>query len=85
MGDYLRKQSRDIVFSVCQYGMSDVWKWGDSVGGNCWRTTNDITDTWTSVKNIALDQDKSAPYAKPGTGTTLICSLLVLWGGAIHT
>ncbi len=66
MGDYIRKQPRDIVYSVCQYGMSDVWKWGGSVGGNCWRTTNDITDTWVSVKNIALDQDKSAPYAKPG-------------------
>lgn len=66
MGELLRQQPRDIVFSVCQYGMSDVWKWGDSVHGNCWRTTNDITDTWTSVKNIALDQDKSTPYAKPG-------------------
>ena len=66
MGEYLRQQPRDILFSVCQYGMSDVWKWGDSVNGNCWRTTNDITDTWVSVKNIALDQDKSAPYAKPG-------------------
>ncbi len=66
MGDYLREQQRDIVFSLCQYGMSDVWKWGDSVGGNCWRTTNDITDTWTSVKNIALAQDKSAPWSKPG-------------------
>lgn len=66
MGDFLREQPRDIVFSVCQYGMSDVWKWGGSVGGNLWRTTNDITDTWVSVKNIILDQDKSAPYAKPG-------------------
>jgi alpha-galactosidase len=66
MGDYLRQQPRDIVFSLCQYGMSDVWKWGDSVSGNCWRTTNDITDTWTSVKNIALAQDKSAEWAKPG-------------------
>ena len=66
MGEFLRQQPRDIVFSVCQYGMSDVWKWGGSVGGNSWRTTNDITDTWASVKNIVLDQDKSAAYAKPG-------------------
>jgi alpha-galactosidase len=66
MGEYLRQQPRDIVFSVCQYGMSDVWKWGGSVGGNSWRTTNDITDTWSSLKSIALDQDKSAAYAKPG-------------------
>lgn len=66
MGEYLRQQPRDVVYSLCQYGMSDVWKWGDSVGGNCWRTTNDITDTWVSVKNIALDQDKSAAWARPG-------------------
>lgn len=66
MGEYLRQQPRDIVYSLCQYGMSDVWKWGDSVDGNCWRTTNDITDTWASVKSIALDQEKSATYAKPG-------------------
>ena len=66
MGDYLKEQPRDIVYSICQYGMSDVWKWGGSANGNCWRTTNDITDTWVSVKNIALDQDKSAPFAKPG-------------------
>ncbi len=66
MGEYLRQQPRDIVFSLCQYGMSDVWMWGDSVGGNSWRTTNDITDTWVSVKDIALAQDKSAAWAKPG-------------------
>ncbi|RXK85510.1 NPCBM/NEW2 domain-containing protein [Filimonas effusa] len=66
MGEYLKQQPRDIVFSLCQYGMSDVWKWGDSVDGSCWRTTNDITDTWTSVKNIALEQDKAAAWAKPG-------------------
>lgn len=66
MGNLLREQPRDIVYSICQYGMSEVWKWGGSVGGNSWRTTNDITDTWASVKKIILDQDKSAPYAKPG-------------------
>ena len=61
-----RKKERKTATALCQYGMSDVWKWGDSVSGNCWRTTNDITDTWVSVKNIALDQDKSAAWAKPG-------------------
>ncbi|HAH22928.1 MAG TPA: alpha-galactosidase [Prolixibacteraceae bacterium] len=66
MGDYIRQQPRDIVFSLCQYGMSDVWKWGDSVGGNSWRTTNDITDNWSNVKSIALAHDQSAAWAKPG-------------------
>jgi alpha-galactosidase len=66
MGEFIRQQHRDIVYSLCQYGMSDVWKWGDSVNGNCWRTTNDITDTWASVKSIALAQDEAAAWSKPG-------------------
>ncbi|KFE99797.1 alpha-galactosidase [Chryseobacterium formosense] len=66
MGDLLRQQPRDIVYNLCQYGMGDVWKWGDKVDAQSWRTTNDITDTWASVKGIALAQDKTAPFAKPG-------------------
>ncbi|WP_312089156.1 NPCBM/NEW2 domain-containing protein [Chryseobacterium sp.] len=66
MGDLLKNQPRDIVYNLCQYGMGDVWKWGDDAQAESWRTTNDITDTWASVKSIALAQDKAAPYAKPG-------------------
>jgi alpha-galactosidase len=66
MGNFLREQNRDIVFSLCQYGMADVWKWGGSVNGNCWRTTGDITDTWKSMSNIGFKQDQAAPYARPG-------------------
>jgi alpha-galactosidase len=66
MGKYLHDQPRDIVFSLCQYGMADVWKWGGSIGGNCWRTTGDITDTWRSMSGIGFKQDKCAPCAKPG-------------------
>ncbi|MFC0345997.1 NPCBM/NEW2 domain-containing protein [Epilithonimonas hispanica] len=66
MGDLLKNQPRDIVYNLCQYGMGDVWKWGNDADAQSWRTTNDITDTWASVKNIALAQDKAAPYAKPG-------------------
>jgi alpha-galactosidase len=66
MGKFLREQKRDIVFSLCQYGMADVWKWGGSVEGNCWRTTGDIVDNWRSMSGIGFKQDKAAPYAKPG-------------------
>jgi alpha-galactosidase len=66
MGNFLREQNRDIVFSLCQYGMADVWKWGGSVNGNCWRTTGDITDTWRSMSNIGFKQDQAAPFARPG-------------------
>lgn len=62
----LDKVDRDIVFSLCQYGMGDVSKWGGEIGGNCWRTTGDITDTWGSMSSIGFAQDKNSPYAKPG-------------------
>jgi len=66
MRNALDKVNRDLVYSLCQYGMGDVWKWGKEVGGNSWRTTEDISDSWTSLKEIGFSQNKSAPYAGPG-------------------
>jgi len=66
MGDALLKTGRPIVYSLCQYGRLDVWKWGPEVGGNLWRTTGDIRDTWDSMTNIGFRQHQLAEYAKPG-------------------
>ena len=62
----LDRVDRDIVYSLCQYGMGEVWKWGAEVGGNCWRSTGDIVDTWGSMSGIGFAQDEMAPYASPG-------------------
>jgi alpha-galactosidase len=62
----LDKSDRDIVYSFCQYGMGDVWKWGAEVGGNCWRTTGDISDSWGSMSSIGFSQDGHEKYAGPG-------------------
>ena len=66
MCEALQQQNRDILFSLCQYGMGNVWEWGDTVGGNCWRTTGDITDTWGSMAGIGFNQAGHEAYAKPG-------------------
>lgn len=66
MGEALLKTGRPIVYSLCQYGRQDVWKWGPDVGGNLWRTTGDIRDTWDSMTGIGFRQNELAPYAKPG-------------------
>jgi alpha-galactosidase len=66
MGEFLKEQPRDIVFSLCQYGEFDVWSWGGVVSGHSWRTTGDINDSWGSMSGIGFKQDKAAPYAKPG-------------------
>jgi len=82
MGDQLRAQKRDIVFSLCQYGNNDVWKWGSAVGGSAWRTTGDVNDSWRSVRDIGFTQDKAAPYAKPGswTDTDMLILGWIGWG-----
>lgn len=63
----LRAQPRDIFYSLCQYGMADVWKWGEAVDANSWRTTGDITDTWESMYDIGFLRNAPLhPYAQPG-------------------
>ena len=66
MGDALLASGRPILYSLCQYGTLDVWKWGADVGGNSWRTTGDISDRWQSMAGIGFRQGELAPYAKPG-------------------
>jgi len=66
MGDALRAAGRPIVFSLCQYGWADVWKWGPAAGGNLWRTTGDISDRWDSMSKIGFSQNELAPWAGPG-------------------
>ncbi|MHC1708153.1 MAG: NPCBM/NEW2 domain-containing protein [Bacteroidales bacterium] len=67
MRDALRYVKRDIVYSLCQYGMGNVWEWGESVSGNLWRTTGDITDSWNSMAGIGFSQDKLSAFARPGS------------------
>jgi alpha-galactosidase len=66
MGDALAATGRPIVYSLCEYGMGDVEKWGHEVGGNLWRTSGDIRDEWASMIDNIEKQVKTAPYAGPG-------------------
>ena len=67
MQKFLREQPRDIFYSLCQYGMANVWEWGRFVDANSWRTTGDINDSWSSMFDIGfLRQAGLADYAGPG-------------------
>jgi alpha-galactosidase len=66
MGDALAQSGRPIVYSLCEYGNGDVWKWGPKVDGNVWRTTGDISDRWPSMEEIGFKQIDIAPYETPG-------------------
>jgi alpha-galactosidase len=66
MGDALHSTGRPIVFSLCQYGLEAVWRWGASVGGNLWRTTGDIDPSYTRMAYLGFGQNGLQPFAGPG-------------------
>jgi len=66
MGDLLKKQDRDIVLNLCQYGMGEVWKWGQKVGGHSWRTGGDLGFELDRVLDIALENAKLGAFNGPG-------------------
>ena len=86
MRSSLDKVDRDILFSLCQYGMGDVWTWGGSVGGNSWRTTGDINDSWESLSTIGFHQDVCAPFTRPGNWNDpdMLVVGKVGWGPSLH-
>ena len=66
MGEALRAQDRDIVYSLCQYGMGNVSTWGAKVGGQSWRITGDIFDKWGSIMYAVNTLKKNWMYSAPG-------------------
>lgn len=73
MGDALKGSGRSVVYSVCNWGFFEPWKWAAEVGGNYWRTTPDIFDLWKgaglwqmSVMNILKRSNGLEKYAAPG-------------------
>ena len=66
MHQALLKTHRPVVYSLCQYGVGSVWEWGPKVGGNLWRTTDDIRDNYRSMALIGFSQAGLENFAGPG-------------------
>jgi hypothetical protein len=87
MGDIMKQVTeRDIVYSICEYGLADVWEWGAEVGGNLWRTTVDIWDDWDRMKMIGFEQTQTTQYAKRGHwhDPDMLVVGWVGWGPHLH-
>lgn len=67
MGDLLRQQSRDILLNLCQYGMANVWEWGAAVGGQSWRTADDLGLELHNIFNVALKNVEHRAWSRPGS------------------
>ena len=63
MGGILRRQDRDLVLNLCQYGMGNVWEWGKEVGGHSWRTAGDLGGSFQGIP-AALFRDGFDVYAR---------------------
>src|ERR1700733_4440580 len=66
MGDALKATGRPILYSLCQYGVDQPWKWGPGVGAQMWRTTDDIDDSYGRMIAIGFSQAGLSKYAGPG-------------------
>ncbi|MTK53990.1 glycoside hydrolase family 27 protein [Paludibacter sp.] len=73
MSDALKACGRPIVFSICEWGENQAWKWGKGIG-HLWRVTPDIRDCYQckfdwgglGVLNIIDVMADLYPYAGPG-------------------
>lgn len=70
MEDALRETHRPMVYSLCQYGLEQVWTWGASVGGNMWRTTGDVSNRidfqeYTRMAFVGFGQAGLEQFAGP--------------------
>ncbi len=76
MSQAIKEAGRPMIFSICEWGQHQPWRWGKDLG-QLWRTTGDIyagfdknltNGGWTalSVLNILDKQDSIRQYAGPG-------------------
>ncbi|MBL1082784.1 NPCBM/NEW2 domain-containing protein [Streptomyces actinomycinicus] len=65
MRDALEATGRPMIYSICEWGENKPWEWASGVG-HLWRTTGDISDSWSSMLSILKQNLPLAPYAGPG-------------------
>ena len=73
MGDALKATGRPIVYSLCQYGVDQPWKWGPGLGANMWRTTDDIDDSYCRMIALGSARRGCRSMRGRGIGTIRIC------------
>jgi alpha-galactosidase len=66
MRQQLDATGRPFVYALCNYGWGRVWEWGAEVGGNLWRTTDDIQANYESMMFNANAQLGLQRFAGPG-------------------
>ena len=63
----LKATGREILFSACNWGVEEPWKWMRAIGAHMYRSTGDIVDNYKSFKDIAISQIDNLCMSGPGS------------------
>lgn len=66
MHDAILRTGRPMVYCLSAAGEEAVWEWGASVGGNMWRTTDDIGGDYLRWSLFGFQHNGLEKYAGPG-------------------
>lgn len=66
MNNALKASGREILFSMCNWGVENSWDWARSVGAHIYRSTGDIIDNFYSTRDIAISQIDKLRSSSPG-------------------
>lgn len=62
----LRASGREILFSACNWGRGEPWRWMRSVGAHMYRSDTDIRDSFRSTADIMRNQLEHLGGNAPG-------------------
>lgn len=80
MGMALKATGREILFSACNWGAEDVWKWARGAGAHIYRSTGDIFDNARSFHDIAQSQLGKLESSAPGCFNDLDMLICGMYG-----
>lgn len=66
MRDALAATGRPIALAICEWGIHHPWTWAGEVGQS-WRTTHDISDSYSSMLANFRQNVRLSKYAGPGS------------------
>lgn len=80
MSSALRASGREILFSACNWGQEEPWKWMRSIGAHMYRSTGDIFDHFTSVREIIMLQSDKFYASAPGCHNDIDMMIAGMYG-----